>query len=131
MDIDIGVTPDALAYLSVLYAVRSKLNEKIKIKPKKKEKENKEEIKESEDTGYLIYNEVIPKRFWMKLLKEFSDDFVLIEAEPHHIANILWSLARIGNKYLSVSEHIDLMNRVVNVFFLRNIMLLKKLMHQK
>ena len=36
LDIDIGVTPDALAYLGVLYATRLKLKEKIKIKPKKK-----------------------------------------------------------------------------------------------
>eukprot|EP01084_Bolivina_argentea_P042648 78625_1 len=94
LDIDIGVTPDALAYLSVLYAIRIKLNEKIKIKPKKSDSE-------TEDKGYLIYNEIIPKRFWMKLLKEFCDDFVLIEAEPHHVANILWSLGRIGNKYIN------------------------------
>ena len=48
---------------------------------------------------------IFQKTFWMKLLKEFSDDFVLIEAEPHHVANIIWTYGRIGNKYLS--QHCD------------------------
>eukprot|EP01083_Nonionella_stella_P152239 487642_1 len=105
LDIDIGVTPDALSYLSVLYAVRVKMNEKMKTKAQTKDTHHDDA---GEDKGYLLYNESIPKRFWMKLLKEFCDDFVLIEAEPHHIANILWSFGRIGNKYLN-SDVVDSM----------------------
>ena len=112
LDIDIGVTPDALAYLGVLFATRIKLNEKIKIKPKSKKdevdiehSENSQkaeaEVVEQPQKMHLLYNDIIPKKFWMKLLKEFSDDFVLIEAEPHHVANIIWTFGRIGNKYLS------------------------------
>ena len=116
LDIDIGVTPDALAYLGVLYATRLKLKEKIKIKPKKKQSQvdmidsddltssSSEDVElEQLQSQTSLYNDDIPKKFWMKLLKEFSDDFLLIEAEPHHVANIIWTYGRIGNKYLSAN----------------------------
>ena len=127
LDVDVGVTPDALAYLATLYAARLKLNEKIRLKIKSnkhsdddmndvdvvddmnssespKQQSDEELSTNQKHKGYLLYNEHIPKRFWLKLLKEFCDDFVLIEAEPHHVANVLWAFGRIGANYLSKEE---------------------------